>query len=219
MRMQVQILGCLLELASRGADKDFVRAPARDLGKALGRSQQTTSRLLLAMEADGLVERRKAGRDQLIKITSSGLEGLRGLHHSLSKIFEGHVVVGRLFTGLGEGAYYMSQEGYRRQFQQKLGFDPFPGTLNLRVKENIAEDLSNRSGAKIEGFDAGDRSFGGGRCFPARVGPYIQAAVFIPDRTHYPTDVLEIVSPEKIRQRMGLRDGDLVRVTVLPASD
>ena len=55
-------------------------------------------------------------------------------------------VTGVLFSGLGEGAYYIMIKGYRKQFQSKLGFDPFPGTLNLRldstVDRKIRRDLS-----------------------------------------------------------------------------
>ncbi|MEM1537956.1 MAG: DUF120 domain-containing protein [Candidatus Nezhaarchaeales archaeon] len=56
----------------------------------------------------------------------------------LQKIFgEGREVLtleGEVFTGLGEGAFYVTREGYRSQFIEKLDFDPFPGTLNLRIK-------------------------------------------------------------------------------------
>ncbi len=41
--------------------------------------------------------------------------------------FEGEVV-----SGLFEGAYYISKEGYHRQIVEKLGFEPFPGTLECQ---------------------------------------------------------------------------------------
>ena len=43
------------------------------------------------------------------------------------------VLTGRVKSGLGEGRYYMSQKGYRAQFAKRLGIDPYPGTLNLRL--------------------------------------------------------------------------------------
>jgi len=33
-------------------------------------------------------------------------------------------------TGLGEGKYYIGQEGYLRQFRELLGFPPMHGTLS-----------------------------------------------------------------------------------------
>jgi len=214
MKMPIPIIECLLELANRGADKEFIRISTAEIGRRIARSQQTASRLLASMEEKGLLERRKAGRDQLVRVTPEGISELRKLHRALSRIFEGLVIEGKVFTGIGEGAYYTSQEGYRRQFREKLGFDPFPGTLNLRVPAPSVEELASRPGLKIEGFRSGSRSFGGGRCYPVRVGSGTQGAVFLPDRTHYPSDVLEVISPHNLRQRLSLTDGDLVRLVL-----
>lgn len=215
--MQLQILVLLLELAKRGADREFVLVSSGEIGASLGRSQQTASRLMLSVEREGLVARRKVGRHQKVMLTPTGLDHLRDLHQSLSKIFEGQIIEGRLFTGVGEGAYYMSQEGYRSQFRGRLGFEPYPGTLNLRVPNCFVEEISLRPGIKIEGFRDGDRSFGGGRCYPIKIGSSLDCAIFLPDRTHYPPDVLEIVSSKNLRNEMRLSDGDVVCLTVLPA--
>ena len=214
--MQIQILACLLELAKRGADKEQVRVSSGEIGDSLGKSQQTASRLMLAMEKRGLVIRKREGRHHSVMLTPAGMDQLRNLHQSLSRIFEGQVVEGRVFTGVGEGAYYMSQEGYRSQFREKLGFEPYPGTLNLRVPSCIIEEISLRTGIKIEGFRDGDRSFGGGRCYPVKIGSNLNCSIFLPDRTHYPSDVLEIVSSNNLRNDLGLTDGDVVCLVVLP---
>jgi len=214
--MRIQILVFLLELAKMGADRDYVRVSSRELGSSLGKSQQTASRLLLQMGEEGLVWREREGRHQKVKITPSGIAHLRNLHEELARIFEGSIIEGRLFTGVGEGSYYMSQEGYRSQFREKLGFEPYPGTLNLRVPSCSVQEISMRPGIKIEGFRDGDRSFGGGRCYPIRIGPNDNCAIFLPDRTHYPPDVLEIVSSSQLRSEMGVTDGDVVCLEVLP---
>jgi len=43
-------------------------------------------------------------------------------------VFTGHVI-----NGMGGGAYYTIVDGYKRQIGAKLGFTPFPDTLNLRL--------------------------------------------------------------------------------------
>ncbi len=219
--MRFQVLECLLDLARRGADKGFVRVSTREIGIALSRSQQTASRLLVSMESDGLISRLKAERTQKIRISPSGMDELRKLQKMLNRVFEGCTIDGIVFTGVGEGAYYMSQNGYRAQFRAKLGFDPYPGTLNLRVSTQVVqEEVLTRPGVNIEGFEAEGRSFGGGRCLSVCIGvgawESIPAAVFIPHRTHYPGDVLELVSPENLRSKLGLRDGDRVSLRLLP---
>ena len=48
-----------------------------------------------------------------------------------SKIIDGTVV-----TGLGEGAFFMSMDHYKKEIKNKLGFDAYPGTLNIKISKN-----------------------------------------------------------------------------------
>lgn len=217
MRMRFLELAYLLELAVRGGDRRHVRISTAELGSAIGRSQQTASRVLMSMERNGLIARQKHDKTQRIKITPSGMDRLQDLHKLLTRVFEGCTIEGTVFTGLGEGAYYMSQAGYRAQFKDKLGFDPYPGTLNLRISTGAADEIRSKPGLKIDGFQSGGRSFGGGRCYKVRIGSDAYGVVFVPDRTHYPGDVLEVVSAGNLREKLGLRDGDLVCLTLLPS--
>jgi CTP-dependent riboflavin kinase len=43
------------------------------------------------------------------------------------------VLVGEACSGLGEGASFTALEWVRREFLSKLGFEPYPGTFNLRM--------------------------------------------------------------------------------------
>ena len=45
-------------------------------------------------------------------------------------------MVGTLETGLGEGGYYISKEGYMEQFNDKLSWKPYKGTFNLRLDDD-----------------------------------------------------------------------------------
>lgn len=121
-----------------------------------------------------------------------------------------------MFTGLGEGAYYVSQTGFLRKFQERLDFKPFIGTLNVRLK---GQQLKNRSlmesldCIEIEGFRNWTRSFGPVKCYPATVNEEVQACVIRPLRTHYEEDVIEILAPINLRRKLNLKDGDKVRIS------
>jgi riboflavin kinase len=65
----------------------------------------------------------------------------------------------------------------------------------------------------IQGFNDGERSFGGGKCYPIEIDG-IKSAIIIPDRTHYPADLLEIIAPLKLREALKLNDGDEVKIVV-----
>jgi riboflavin kinase, archaea type len=40
----------------------------------------------------------------------------------------------KIASGLEQGQYFISRVGYSRQFVEKLGFVPFPGTLNVLLE-------------------------------------------------------------------------------------
>ena len=72
---------------------------------------------------------------------------------------------------MGEGSYYMSLKGYRKQFKEKLGYEPFPGTANLKLEDRIYMDkkkeISNYPSIYIDGFKDENRTFGWVKCYPA----------------------------------------------------
>ena len=181
-------------------------------------SMQTAARRLKDLEDKGFIERKIVGDGQYIKISEGGLNILRNEYYEYKKIFEDLkapiVFLGEVFTGLGEGQYYISLDGYRRQLIDKLGFDPFPGTLNLKIDEESilrVRELSEIDAVKIDPFRSEKRTFGGGKCYKIKING-TEGAIIVPDRTHYSKDLMEIVSPKNLRKRLNLKDGDIVEV-------
>lgn len=216
--MKPKLLATLKELALLGGVHEHVPVSTAQLGRLLGVSQQSASVRVLELLKAGLVTRSLGGRRQALKITDKGMDFLRAEYAAYKRIFEIESQVrfrGRVGHGLGEGFYYMSQEGYREQFRRKLGFDPYPGTLNLALEGREPpklEVLREAEGIAIAGFTEGGRTWGGAKCFHATVQEVACAAI-LPYRSHY-TDVLELISPHQLRKRLGLRDGDMVGVVV-----
>ncbi len=210
----------LKALALMNASREVVRVSCKDLGDRLGHSTQTASRRLKELEDRGLIERTITKNGQFIAITEKGMDLLYAEYLDYRKIFENANTIKlhcTVFSGLGEGSYYVSLEGYRRQFREKLGIDPFPGTLNLGVaKEDmiIKKRLDKEEGIKIEGFSAENRTFGPVKAFKCRVNGF-QAFIVIPQRTHYPGDVVEVISDRKLRDALNLKDGDTVELEVV----
>jgi riboflavin kinase len=117
---------------------------------------------------------------------------------------------GKIASGLGQGQYFISREGYSRQFLQHLGFVPFPGTLNVRLEEPFPAEQPS---IKIEGFREEGRSFGECKCYRIKLNG-IEAAVVRPERSRYPAELIEIIAPVKLRA-LGLEDGDPVEIILL----
>ena len=111
-------------------------------------------------------------------------------------------MVGNLETGLGEGGYYISKEGYMKQFDKKLNWKPFKGTFNLRLNDDEVpkiEAMKAAEGILIEGFEEEGRTFGKAWIFKCTLetdqGKIVEnCAIISPKRTHY-KKVVEIISP------------------------
>jgi len=116
---------------------------------------------------------------------------------------------GRVVTGQGIGQYYVSREGYRQQFNQKLGFDPVPGTLNLRLAEPFVE--LEAGSIKVGGFKEEGRKFGGCICYLVQING-IRGAVVKPERSSYPPNLVEVIAPIHLRRTLNLVDGDEVEL-------
>jgi len=208
----------LKAIALLGGSKEHVNLSSKELGKLIGVSQQSASQRILELIREGLVTRDLATRRQRIKITGKGMDVLRKEYADYQRIFEIRetmTVSGVVTSGLGEGAFYMRQKGYKEQFRKKLWFEPYEGTLNLKIQgADLAklEILRDSPGIEISGFEAGGRTFGGAKCFLATLG-HVDCAVIMPIRSHH-SDVLEVISKHYLRGSLGLKDGDTVELIV-----
>ena len=223
--MKPHLVTTLLVLAQIGRERGRIVLTTRDLARKLSISQQTSSRYLVELERRGLIVRGRARRGEEITITSQGFKELSPLYLSLKKIFEPPlkemVLTGEVVSGLGEGAYYVSKPEYKRQFTEKLGFTPFPGTLNVRLRERGQRDrilLDLFEPIMIEGFDNGERSFGQVKCYRALLNDTTRCVVVTALRTHYREDILEVIAEPNLRKSLGLKDGDRVTVKIARGS-
>jgi riboflavin kinase len=157
-------------------------------------------------------------RKQRLRITPRGRGVLEAEHLVYQRLFsapQNVVLTGAVKAGLGEGRYYLSRPGYLTQFKAKLGWEPFPGTLNLELGEGEAAklDLLRRNApVTIDAFTAEGRTFGAVSCLPAKVGGHACAAI-LPHRSHY-TTTLEVIAPVRLRDAIPCQDGQRLTVAV-----
>ena len=214
-RARGEILELLRLLAHAGADHTPVVLTSGEVGDRLGVSQQAAARYLVELERRELVVRTLANRSQRLQLTPAAMELLRAEYRGYRRIFEGPARLafsGEVVSGLGEGRYYLSQPGYVLQFTERLGYGPYPGTLNVRLRPAEIRRLAvlrDWNGVRIDGFEAGGRTFGGATCFPARLNGR-SCQLIRPDRSHY-QDVVEFIAPVRLRTALRLKDGDSVK--------
>jgi riboflavin kinase len=214
----------LLKLAEMGAHRRTAKISTEYLAEKLEASQQTASRYLIELDNNGWIKRTITPEGCLIKITDAGIKELKKLYSNLCFLMEAAyppsiTLEGVVFTGLGEGAYYISKERYTKQFIEKLGFEPYPGTLNLKLTTDY--DVKTRSeleaypAIEIEGFRNEDRTFGAVKCYPVTIENRVKGALILALRSHYDASVIEVIAPVFLRKHLKLKDGHKVKVEVL----
>ncbi len=204
----------LILLLRKGAKSRPVRMTTSEIGAGTGMSQQNASRRLAEMESEGYIERGKEG----VMISPKGVQELAGIYSSLRQAFEGERLEmrGKIAKGSGEGKYYLSLSGYRKQIKEKLGFDPFPGTLNVMVDEKsmpARQQLRRMEPFVISGFKDGERTYGDLFAYKCRL-ENLDCAIVIPLRTHHGADVIEVICAQDIKKTLGKKDGEYVKVIV-----
>ena len=214
----------LLKLAEMGAHRRTAKISTEYLARKLVMSQQTASRHLIELDDKDWIKRTITPEGCLIKITDSGIKQLKKLYSNLRFLMEAAyppsvTLEGVVFTGLGEGAYYISKERYRQQFMEKLGFDPYPGTLNLKLKTDYdvkaCSELEAYPAIEIEGFTNENRTFGPVKCYPVIIENKVKGALISALRSHYDASVIEVIAPIFMRTQLKLKDGHKVKVEVL----
>ncbi len=214
-------LTTLLHLVHLGAARSYIAISTKKLGDSMGLSQQAASLRLIELEKAGLAERAHSGRGLAVRLTDTGLKlaesFLAEANASLEAGRKEMVFRGTVFTGLNEARYYISLKGYSAPFVKALGFEPYPGTLNLRLTSQAMVEQRRRlnflDGIEIQGFSDGKRSYGPVKCFKAKIAERHQGAVLAIERTHYDDTVLEVISPVNLRLALGAEDGDECSVT------
>ncbi len=233
----------LIHLLAVGAKEIPIEITSGQLSKIINRSQQTTAKVLIELEESNLIERIKNNKKFKVKVTLEGYEIIKELQETIKISLDNSkmkmaIFKGKIVSGMGEGSYYMSLNGYRKQFKEKLGYEPFPGTLNLKLEDKIYMDkkreITNYPSIYIHGFKDENRTFGWVKCYPAILTPEIEkykrniknidkkikenkeikldSAILLLERTHHDNSLMEIISPHCIKETANLKNGDVVTI-------
>lgn len=121
-------------------------------------------------------------------------------------------VKGKVSKGRSEGSKFTMLPWVVERVKEKLGFKPYPGTLNLLLAPDnqLSVLLKKFRGWKIPA----QKGCFSGRFYRALVMNRVAGAVVRPDVPGYPENVVEIVAPVCLRDLFGLKDGDAVTVKI-----
>lgn len=125
------------------------------------------------------------------------------------------VLSGKIVSGVRQGAFFTQLDWFQEQCAQKLGFKPYPGTLNIEISiENIPqiEVLENEKGIE---FIPPDATFCSGKAFPVSVEG-VRGAIIMPAaevRVHG-KNIIEVIAPRSLKTSLDVSDGDSITLTI-----
>ncbi|MGM5482490.1 MAG: DUF120 domain-containing protein [Nanobdellota archaeon] len=174
-------------------------------------SQQSASRKLKELEKKGYLKRVPAKEGFEIMLNDLARDKIIELKKSLDNACKArNILKGKLTKGLGEGKFYTQLKGYK--FKDALGFNPYPGTLNLKISKTQANQfLFNKKKIRIDGFKTKDRTFGELITYPVNLYGR-DAAIILPNRSSHPDNIIEVIAPFFIRGAFNLNDDDEVTI-------
>lgn len=119
---------------------------------------------------------------------------------------------GKVFSGKGEGKKFIALPWVNRQIEQKLGYTPYAGTLNIRLtKESMMQKKLLGKAQRLQVIP--EKGFCNGVLIKASIG-VLKCEIILPEVPSYPEDILEVIAPWNLRERLKLADGSQVAVIV-----
>ena len=124
---------------------------------------------------------------------------------------------GRLATGIGQGEHFTGLDWARAQFIDRLGIDPYPGTVNMIVDDPnsmpVWVRIKRTPGIRIVNPGDGPHDCDA-RCVPVTVAGRIDGAIVVPEIDNYPSAQVEIIADISVRAALGIEDGDPVQIVL-----
>lgn len=129
----------------------------------------------------------------------------------------GEKLIGRLATGIGMGTTFTQLDWAKEQFIDRVGVDPFPGTINVIVDDPdsmpVWVRLKRTDGIRMDNPNDGPHDCDA-KCWKVSINDEIDGAIVFPLVGGYPPAQVEVIAPVGIRDAFGIEDGDTVTLTL-----
>ncbi len=120
-------------------------------------------------------------------------------------------VTGVVVSGKGEAVAFTELPWLRERFRRKFGFDPYPGTLNVRLDKSLAGDfLSDLPWVTIDSQEG----YCAARALLVDLDGRASAVWILPEVAGYPNDQIELMAEQSLRTLLGLKDGERVVIRI-----
>jgi CTP-dependent riboflavin kinase len=124
-------------------------------------------------------------------------------------------ITGKIIGGVKQGAFFTQLDWFQEQCLERLGFKPFPGTLNIEIPANNVSRIEALEDKKGVEFIPPDAAFCSGKAFPISVEG-INGAIIIPAREVrvHAKNVIEVIAPLPLKKTLKKTDDDSITLTI-----
>jgi riboflavin kinase len=127
---------------------------------------------------------------------------------------------GYIQSGVGQGVFFTRLDWVVKQFQEAMGFPPYPGTLNVRIREDDLHKADDLFSQMDFGILSPDSQFCAGDFKKVRINGILAAAVFpAKEVCVHGREIIEIIAGCHIKDTFHLKDGDPVVISDLQETD
>ena len=122
---------------------------------------------------------------------------------------------GKVVGGAGKAAHFTQLDWVQEQCFTKLGFRPYPGTLNMEVAEKslpVVEVLRREEGIRLV---PPDPEYCAARVLPLSVGT-VSGALIVPEESVniHGKKIIEVMAPVRLKDALDIYEGDSVTLEI-----
>ena len=123
-------------------------------------------------------------------------------------------LIGYIQSGIGKGSFFTGLDWVVEQFREAMGFEPYPGTLNVRIREEDLPFIDPFFSEKDFDLIPDDPQFCSASLKKVKVNGIPAAAVFpSEDVLIHGKSIIEIIANCHLKETLHLDDGDQVTIT------
>jgi len=126
-----------------------------------------------------------------------------------------YILTGKIVSGVRKASFFTQLDWVQEQCARKLGFRPYPGTLNIEIDKSVVSVLETLQGKSGIALVPPDPEFCIAKTLPVTIGTE-KGAIIIPaeDVNVHDKNIIEVLAPLRLKTALGVNDGDTVTLTV-----
>ncbi len=125
------------------------------------------------------------------------------------------ILIGKVVGGVKQAACFTRLDWVQEQCCDKLGFRPYPGTLNLEISEQSLSELEELRRERGVELVPPDPSFCAAKTLPLTIEG-VTGAMIVPseDVNVHKKNIIEILAPLRLKDALNIGDGSRVTVKI-----